>query len=96
MTEKELKECWFINDEMKFYTYKDFLDNCVALKKLYNKTLSKYGKLMYKWYLYANIHLTIQQKNKAWGYLNNDIDKTALYQQAKGTKNSDRNNKDYV
>ena len=79
MSDEELKECWFIDSEMKFYTYDDFLMNCLILKRLYDKRLSKYGKLMYKWYLYANIHLSIQQKNRVWSYLNDYITRQDLF-----------------
>ena len=73
MTDKEFKECWFINAEMKFYTYKDFVSNCYALKRLYENNLGKNGKIFYKWFIYANIHMTQNQKNKIWAFLNNDI-----------------------
>ena len=78
MDDDDLKECWFIESEMKFYTYKDFLKNCVAIKRLYDNNLSRNGKLFYKWYVYANIHLSINQKNKAWDYLNNFCEKEEL------------------
>ena len=80
MTEKDMKECYFIDDHMKFYTYKDFLLNCEIIKRMYEEQLSKYGKLFFKWYLYANIDLTIGQKNKAWDYLNGYSTKDDLYE----------------
>lgn len=70
MTEKDFKECDFINSEMRFYSYNDFLKNCYAIKRLYDKVLGKYGKVFFKWYVYANIHITIGQKNKIWDWLN--------------------------
>lgn len=80
MKEDEFKECYFINSEMKFYTYTDFLQNCDAIKRLYDKRLTTNGKIFYKWFVYANIHLTIGQKNKAWDYLNEYCDKKELYE----------------
>ena len=74
----DFKECDFINYEMKFYSLKDFCENCTAIKKLYENNLSKYGKIFYKWYVYANIHITMNQKNNIWDYLNNDITKEEL------------------
>lgn len=71
MKDSDFKECWFIDSEMKFYSYKDFLRNAYAIKRLFDYTLQKNGKLFYKWFLYANIHLTMAQKNKAWDWLNN-------------------------
>lgn len=79
MTDKEFKECWFIDDEMKFYTYKDFVSNCYALKKLYENNLGKNGKIFYKWFIYANIHMTQNQKNKIWDWINNYCDTKELY-----------------
>ena len=83
MEDKEFKECWFINDEMKFYSYKDFVKNSVVIKKLYKNNLGKYGKTFYKWFLYANIHITINQKNTIWNYLNDYCDKIELYSNTK-------------
>lgn len=70
----DFKECDFISTEMKFYTYKDFCRNCNAIKRLYDKQLTKYGKIFYKWYVYANVHITIGQKNKIWDFINNYAD----------------------
>lgn len=67
--EFDFSECEFINDEMKIYTFIDFCKNAKAIKSLFDK-LSRNGKLFYMWYLYANIHLTMNQKNKSWDYLN--------------------------
>lgn len=75
----DFSECEFIDEEMKFYTYNDFIQNCYAIKRLYNKYLSNNGKLFYMWYLYSNIHLTMHQKNKAWDYINGYIEKESLY-----------------
>lgn len=66
----DFSECDFINSEMKFYSYKDFIQNRQGIKRLYEKELSKYGKIFYKWYVYSNIHISTGQKNKAWDWLN--------------------------
>lgn len=69
----DFSECKFIRDEMKYYTYYEFCDNCSSIKRLFN-SLSKNGKLFYMWYVYANIHMDIFYKNAIWDYLNfNDI-----------------------
>lgn len=86
----DFKECEFINNEMKFYTYEDFLKNCGAIRRLYEHNLSKYGKRFFMWYVYANIHLTLAQKNKAWDYLNSFIEKEDLYILLKGYNNGNR------
>ena len=74
MNECDFKECSFIYDEMKFYLYEDFVNNCEILKAMYIKYLSKDGKIFYKWYVYANIDMTILQKNVIWDYLNGYCD----------------------
>jgi hypothetical protein len=65
----DFSECEYINSNMKFYTYEDFYEHCIAIKRLYDG-LSRNGKRFYMWYVYANIHITIGQKNKIWDYIN--------------------------
>lgn len=74
----DFTECDFINSEMKFYSYPDFCNNCNAIKRLYENSLSKYGKIFYRWYVFANVNITLQQKHKVWAFLNNDIVKKEL------------------
>ncbi len=75
---QNFKDCKFINDEMKFFTFDDFCICCGAIKRLYKTKLSPDGKIFYKWYVYANIHMTMIQKNKVWDYLNDNITKEIL------------------
>ena len=70
MTEEEYKECRYIDNNLKFYTYRDFKRNAFFLRKLYDKLPHK---IFYMWYVYANIHLTMKQKNIAWAFLNHDV-----------------------
>ena len=70
MTEEEYKECKYIDNDLKFYTYRDFKRDACYLRKLYDKLPHK---IFYKWYVYANIHLTMKQKNIAWAFLNHDV-----------------------
>lgn len=69
MKKEEIKECEFINETLKFYTYEDFYYERKTIKKLY-QTL-KY-KTLYKWFVYANIHISLVQKDAIWEYLNGD------------------------
>lgn len=71
MTEEEYKECKWIDDNLKFYTYKDFKKDAYYLRMLYSKLKNK---LLYKWYIYANIHLSLKQKDIAWSFLNHDVE----------------------
>ena len=64
--------CPFIKEQMWFFTYYDFCDNRKVLKKMYQE-LTKEAKQMYKWYVYANIHISLNRKNLMWSYLNDDI-----------------------
>ena len=70
MTEDEYKECRYIDNNLKFYTYREFKRNAFYLRILYDKLPHK---IFYKWYVYANIHLTMKQKNIAWAFLNHDV-----------------------
>lgn len=69
MTMEEISECEFINDELKFYTYEDFYKERKMLKKLYKELKCK---LFYKWFVYANINMSLVQKDAIWEYLNGD------------------------
>lgn len=71
MTDFDFQMCEFIEVEMSFITYRDFVNKCVSIKRLY-KQLNKYQKRFYKWYVYANIHIREQLKNAIWQYLNFD------------------------
>lgn len=70
MTESDYKECRYIDIEMRFTTYDTFLEDARAIKRLY-KQLNH--KIFYKWYVYANIHISLDRKNKMWCYLNDDL-----------------------
>ena len=61
----------FIDENMWFFIYDDFCINRRVIKKFF-KELDKNGKKFYMWYVYANIHLDENRKNKIWDYLNND------------------------
>ena len=65
----DFSECSFIEGEMKYYTYCDFVRNRKVIKKMY-QLLSKNGKIFYKYYVYANIHMNETYKNAIWDYLN--------------------------
>ena len=65
----DFSECSFIEGEMKYYTYYDFVRNRNVIKKMY-QLLSKNGKIFYKYYVYANIHMNETYKNAIWDYLN--------------------------
>ena len=74
---EDFSECAFIEQAMKFYTYDDFCKNRHAIKRLF-KCLSKNGCIFYKYYVYANTHMTIIYKNKVWDYLNDFISDAEL------------------
>ena len=67
----DFSECEYISNTMKYYTYKDFINNCQLIKNRFNN-LSRNGKKFYMWYVFANIHTTYAIKCKIWGFLNND------------------------
>lgn len=71
MTDFDFRWCDFINIEMSFVTFEDFLNKCTTIKEIY-QSLGHYQKQFYKWYVYANIHTKEQVKNAIWEYLNFD------------------------
>lgn len=83
MTKEEINECKFINETMRFYTYADFVRDARSIKEMY-KNLKL--KTMYKWYVYANINMSMLQKNVVWEYLNGS-DLMNLKKYLKGGRN---------
>ena len=70
MTESDYLECRYIDTEMRFTTFESFIKDAGAIKRMY-KCL--HHILFFKWYLYANIHISLKRKNMIWLYLNDDI-----------------------
>lgn len=70
MTESEYKECVFVDIEMRFFTFDDFVRDAKAIKRLY-KVLRH--PIFYKWYVYSHM-ISVSRKNAIWQYLNDDID----------------------
>lgn len=70
LREKDYKECRFIDEEMRFYTFEEFVINANAIKRLYSVLNCK---LFYKWYVYSHI-MGMRRKDKIWEFLNGDIE----------------------
>lgn len=64
--------CEFIENNMKFYSFKDFYNNKKRIKYIYDHKDIRTKKL-YKWYVYSN-SMSYKLKCAIWSYLNNDID----------------------
>lgn len=62
------KCCEFIEEEMQFYSFIDFVNNAKRLKYTYER-IPKEIKKLYKWYVYAS-PLNYNQKCLIWNYLN--------------------------
>lgn len=71
MNDVDFSTCRFIKENMYFYTYTDFCNASKRLKAMYD-TLDENQRLFYKWYIYANIHMSEFFKNLIWNYLNNN------------------------
>ena len=59
-----------INSVMDFYSYQDFRNNSILIKKIYMQQNHRTKKL-YLWYVYSR-DMTEKQKNMVWDFLNND------------------------
>lgn len=71
MKDIDFTECRVINSALCFLTYDEFCKYRNIIKRGFND-LSKDGKLFYKYYVYANIHIKNMFKDKIWNYLNCD------------------------
>ena len=69
--EEWFKSCDFIETNMTFYSFNDFIDNRKLLKRLYDLKDIRTKKL-YKWYVYASF-MTYKKKCLVWDYLNGSI-----------------------
>lgn len=76
---RDFSECEFIENEMWFYTFDDFCNQCFGIKRLF-KRLPKNGQLFYRWYVYANTHMDLQFKNAIWDFLQLDECEKEMYQ----------------
>lgn len=72
MNKKEYKKwcesCEFIQKEMQFYSYKDFVDNVNVLKYYYDNS-DKITRKLYQWYVNSK-PMSYNQKSIIWDYLN--------------------------
>ena len=71
MKDIDFSACPFIKEQLCFITYIDFCHNAKIIKLIY-QCLDKDAKIFYKWYVYANIHMSEFFKDKIWDYLNNN------------------------
>lgn len=71
MKDIDFSACPFIDEVLCFLTYFDFCKNAKVLKAYYD-ALEQDAKRFYKFYVYANIHMTEHYKNLIWEFLNNE------------------------
>lgn len=70
MKDIDFSACPFLKEELCFITYEDFCNNATIIKLIF-EGLERDAKIFYKWYVYANIHMTEFFKDKIWNFLNN-------------------------
>ena len=68
MTDKEYFDCKFIDKYMSFFTIVDFYENCKFFKAKF-KNMTANDVYLYKWYIYANTHISLKDKDLMWNYL---------------------------
>ena len=71
MKDVDFSACPFIKEQLCFITYNDFCHNAKIIKLIY-EGLEDNAKIFYKWYVYANIHMSEFFKDRIWEYLNDD------------------------
>lgn len=69
MKEKEFWDCKFLDNGLKFYTFNEFVEDALAMKRLYDEMNPKQIYL-YRWYVYAHPNLSMNAKNLFWDFLN--------------------------
>lgn len=71
MKDEDFSECRVINSTLCYLTYDEFCKYKYFIKNEYKK-LQKNGRLFYKYYVYANIHMNTLHKDRIWNFLNCD------------------------
>lgn len=69
MSDVDFKECRVIENCLCYLTFDEFYKFREVITKAFNE-LSKDGKLFYKYYVYANIHMKLNCKDAIWSYIN--------------------------
>jgi len=67
----DFSDCEYLETYLKFYTFKDFYENRMIIKKRYEK-LAYSAKKFYSWYVYAKNVMDTRYKNAVWDYLNDE------------------------
>ena len=60
--------CEFIEDNMKYYSFTDFLDKARIIKAIFSQQDAT-TRRMYMWYVFSS-NITYNQKLGVWDYLN--------------------------
>ena len=69
MSDVDFQECRVIENCLCYLTFDEFYKFREVIAKAFND-LSKDGKLFYKYYVYANIHMNRYYKDAIWDYIN--------------------------
>lgn len=72
MSDVDFQECEVIKESLCYVTFDEFCKDRKTIAKCF-KELSKHGKIFYKFYVYANIHMELNYKDAIWNYLNDPI-----------------------
>lgn len=84
----------FVIHEMQFYSFQDFIDNAIGLRRLYQKVLKDDNFLkiiqIYQWYVFAT-PISYNRKCAIWEFLNMRMS----YKELVGTKDHKRRYKKY-
>lgn len=67
----DFTQCRLIEERMRFIDIYDFANAEKIIKARFDM-LSSEGKLFYKYFVYAHVNTTPEEKNIIWDYLNGD------------------------
>lgn len=62
------KACDFIEQELQFYSYNDFLENAILIRRVYINS-DPLVKRLYRWYVYSS-RMSYKKKCAIWEFLN--------------------------
>ena len=67
----DFTQCRLIEERMRYADIYDFANASAVIKARF-KLLSSEGKLFYKYFVYAHVNTTPDEKNVIWDFLNDE------------------------
>lgn len=62
----------FIQENMQFYSFEDFVRNSLVIRRLFNE-MERHEQKLYQWYVFSGV-LAYKHKCIVWDFLNGAVD----------------------